>query len=102
MVFKAGILYFALAMQVTMANMGIVFNDKAEIVTQLDLEFEDMQSLLYLSTEEEAKTLTPQVLDIIIKEQKEINDSPHITKYTITSSNVIIYFDESFFEELTK
>ena len=102
MVFKAGILYFALAMQITIANMGLAFNDEAETVTQLELDFEDMQSLLYLSTEQEAMTLTPQALDIIMKEQIEINDSPHITKYQITSSNVIIYFDESFFEELKK
>ena len=102
MVFKAGMVYFSLIMQITMANMGLAFNDDAKIVEQLDLEFKAIQTVLDLSTEEEAKTLTPQILDLIIKEQKDINDSPHITKYEVTSSNVIIYFDESFFEDLKK
>ena len=102
MVFKAGMLYFSLIIQITMSNIGLNFNSDAKIVEQLDLEFETVQKVLNLSTEEEAITLTPQILDIIIKEQKDVTGSPSITKYKITSSNAIVYFDKSFFEDSEK
>ncbi|MGL4676312.1 MAG: hypothetical protein ACRCWI_01430 [Brevinema sp.] len=90
MAFGAGILYFTLMMQIMLGIAGQASTNK-----QVILEFELIQDTFHTKNQTETTKIIPQVFDIIMKEQVNYASIPHtITRYQITPSNVIVFFDE--------
>ncbi|MGL5955817.1 MAG: hypothetical protein ACRC0X_04335 [Brevinema sp.] len=106
MSFGAGILYVILSVQVTLVLAGQVlsatFSGKEPTdPPQVALTFEEIQKTIHTQNEQETLQAIPQVFDIIMKEQTNYNNTyPMISRYQITESNVIVYFDEKYFEDL--
>ena len=93
MVFKAGVIYMLLSMQALMGAYNVE-TKKAEVM----LEYGNLEKILVVDSEKEAMELAPQIMDIIMENQKDFIETPRIIKYETNSSHVIVTFDPKFFE----
>ena len=94
MVFKAGVIYFMLSLSVVLGGYN-----KDTKIAKTELEFKTLETVLVTGSEEKAIKLVPEVMDIIIENQKDLVDTPHLIEYEITSSNIIVIFDPKYFED---
>ena len=93
MIFKAGAIYMILSMRV-LAGAYNKETKKAEI----KVDYEEFKKILVVDTKKEVIALTPEIMGIIIENQKYFKKTPRIIKYKTTATNIIVTFDPKFFE----
>ncbi len=64
----------------------------------IELEPSDVKEMLAIDSESEVLKLAPQMLGIMVQQQSSFTNYPQITGYQLTPSNIIVYYDTSFFE----
>ncbi len=93
MVFKTGMLYISIVMQILLGSLG----QKSTLKDHIELEPSDVKEMLAMDSELEVLKLAPQMLGIMVQQQSSFTNYPQITGYQLTPSNIIVYYDTSFF-----